>query len=321
MEIVGELATISEYFSSMATAIYAISGIELDPDQIDAVIEDAKRIIIAIRDFIADHESEEWSQNLDDFISDFNNFLETLRDFNVDFKDIGENYRTYFLKGFEIEVLETTIIDGFSTLLDALYAKKDRLFTIGTSFKDNFYDGFSKIKEEVSNIITSAIDNMDTAVTRILARSAGLSLGMQVADGFKQGTSDIGTSIQNQLNNLTAPNLSGAVRGFASGGYVGFPNSIGTDTIPAMLTYGEFIMRKRAVDKYGISFMDKVNKGDTLGMFRSLMPRFSTENFEYPSISTIVNNYTDNSNNSTSATVHVQTNNPSFITSHFERWT
>jgi hypothetical protein len=41
------------------------------------------------------------------------------------------------------------------------------------------------------------------------------------------------------------------------GGSVG----AGTDTVPAMLTPGEYVMKKSAVDKYGTSFMNAINSG------------------------------------------------------------
>jgi hypothetical protein len=43
---------------------------------------------------------------------------------------------------------------------------------------------------------------------------------------------------------------------FASGGY-----SRGTDTIPAMLTPGEFVMNKNAVDSFGVNNLNKINNG------------------------------------------------------------
>ena len=52
--------------------------------------------------------------------------------------------------------------------------------------------------------------------------------------------------------------------GFANGGPVGFANggSVGpTDTIPAMLTPGEFVMKKSAVEKYGSGFLSSINEG------------------------------------------------------------
>jgi TP901 family phage tail tape measure protein len=47
---------------------------------------------------------------------------------------------------------------------------------------------------------------------------------------------------------------------FAAGGY-----AIGTDTVPAMLTPGEFVMSKYAVDKYGVDNMKSINSGSSVG--------------------------------------------------------
>ena len=44
--------------------------------------------------------------------------------------------------------------------------------------------------------------------------------------------------------------------GFSGGGRA---RSMGTDTVPAMLTPGEFVMSKGAVDKYGVGFMEGLN--------------------------------------------------------------
>ena len=43
---------------------------------------------------------------------------------------------------------------------------------------------------------------------------------------------------------------------FVSGGY-----AMGTDTIPAMLTPGEFVMRRHAVSKYGTDMLKAINSG------------------------------------------------------------
>jgi hypothetical protein len=47
---------------------------------------------------------------------------------------------------------------------------------------------------------------------------------------------------------------------FASGGF-----SKGTDTVPAMLTPGEFIVRKSAVDAIGVNQLHKINDGNFSG--------------------------------------------------------
>ena len=47
---------------------------------------------------------------------------------------------------------------------------------------------------------------------------------------------------------------------FASGGY-----TKGTDTVPAMLTPGEFVMSKYAVQTHGIDNMKSINSGSSIG--------------------------------------------------------
>jgi hypothetical protein len=72
------------------------------------------------------------------------------------------------------------------------------------------------------------------------------------------------TTPQGILNKLKAIKLmsSGGMvpKYFAAGGF-----ARGTDTVPAMLTPGEFIMSKYAVDSYGIDNMKKINSGADIG--------------------------------------------------------
>ena len=69
----------------------------------------------------------------------------------------------------------------------------------------------------------------------------------------------------------------------------------GTDTIPAMLSPGEYVHRKKAVDFFGIDFMRKVNRLDVRGAIESLMARAG--GMSGIGRQTIVNNtYNNNSN-------------------------
>ena len=52
----------------------------------------------------------------------------------------------------------------------------------------------------------------------------------------------------------------GLIKRFAFGGTV-----IGTDTVPAMLTPGEFVMSRYAVNSYGVDTMKAINNGDSVG--------------------------------------------------------
>lgn len=58
----------------------------------------------------------------------------------------------------------------------------------------------------------------------------------------------------------TGKNQKGGLIGYNSGGFVPHGSRL-SDTIPAMLTGGEYIMNNKAVRKYGLSAMNQMNAG------------------------------------------------------------
>lgn len=56
----------------------------------------------------------------------------------------------------------------------------------------------------------------------------------------------------------------------AAGGSIFEPR--GTDTVPAMLTPGEFVMQKSAVDRFGVGFMEAINRGTMSPASQSITP-------------------------------------------------
>ena len=47
--------------------------------------------------------------------------------------------------------------------------------------------------------------------------------------------------------------------GFASGGYVTGPGTSTSDSIPARLSHGEYVVNARAVSRLGVSFLNAIN--------------------------------------------------------------
>lgn len=81
----------------------------------------------------------------------------------------------------------------------------------------------------------------------------------------------------------------------------------GTDKIPAMLTQGEYVHKKQAVDYFGVDFMRKVNNMDVRGAMQSLLTKAGNNNsFNRQSI---INNTV---NNNQRVTQNISTNNPNF---------
>lgn len=84
----------------------------------------------------------------------------------------------------------------------------------------------------------------------------------------------------------------------------------GTDTVPAMLTPGEYVHRKEAVDTFGIRFMQKVNQLDVAGAFRELSARMGSSVMSRRGTTIYNNNIT---NNSPTINQTVNTRNPDFV--------
>ena len=120
--------------------------------------------------------------------------------------------------------------------------------------------------------------NVDNALNHLEANSLRGMAALSVLQNKKSndgkemaGTSgpDILSKVlgQGKADKVTG-NIQAAVRnipqGFATGGHVGSTqmSPSGTDTVPAMLTPGEFVMKKSAVDKYGVGFMASLNGGN-----------------------------------------------------------
>lgn len=89
----------------------------------------------------------------------------------------------------------------------------------------------------------------------------------------------------------------------------------GTDTIPAMLTPGEYVHRKQAVDFFGVDFMRKVNAMDVKGAMQSLLTKAG--NATNIGRQSVVNNTV---NNNQRITQNINTNNPNFATARMGRF-
>ena len=96
-----------------------------------------------------------------------------------------------------------------------------------------------------SNLSTSGL----MALNEMMAAVSFLPLSKQAA--FYTGEQKARASSQVQEFNK-----GGQVRGYNMGG--------GVDTVPAMLTPGEFVMNSRSVNKYGSGFMNQLNQGNYL---------------------------------------------------------
>ena len=121
---------------------------------------------------------------------------------------------------------------------------------------DKIQSGGSYTDEDVLEFSDLASANAEYFENVFAAVSDGTANGSQVIDYVNAVNEMRGTP-----NGLVALSSGGLVpKRYSAGAF-----SIGTDTVPAMLTPGEFVMSKYAVDTHGINTMKSINNGQSTG--------------------------------------------------------
>lgn len=127
------------------------------------------------------------------------------------------------------------------------------------------------------------------------------------------GNSGVGSVFNNPLLNGNKEILQ------SRGGMIYAANGMfiphGTDTVPAMLTPGEYVVRRKAAAAFGKAFMDRVNALDIHGAFRALSHRMNV-----PSTGSFIANNQRTYDNHASVTQNIVTNSQSFTHRRARRW-
>ena len=101
-------------------------------------------------------------------------------------------------------------------------------------------------------------------VDRELANTRGKSTTVNVGANltpFNNALGGIlGRAVGNATVNITARYAGGAF-GLATGGYVSGPGTATSDSIPAWLSNGEYVIKAASVAKYGVDFFNRLNAG------------------------------------------------------------
>ena len=118
--------------------------------------------------------------------------------------------------------------------------REEFLALIRSIGESDSFRSFVRLSLDLASALIRVADAAKDVLPAIAAISTikGISALTQFGSGFARG--------------LTRP------RGFATGGYV--PGSGSRDTVPAMLTPGEFVIRKKAVETIGVNRLQSLNK-------------------------------------------------------------
>ena len=128
-----------------------------------------------------------------------------------------------------------------------------------SKMKDSFGNIFGELKTKFGDLFGGLKDSLGGIFKGLGGAMGGIGGGLGgMLGGLGGGLGGIFSSV---LGGLTGGlgglgGILGGFLGFAKGGPVG-----STDTVPAMLSPGEFVVRKSAVDRYGTDFLSSLNRG------------------------------------------------------------
>lgn len=210
--------------------------------------------------------------------------------------------------GEEITSLKSNIqgfVDSVNSLMDSIDSLSgEHEIEASVKLKSNEVIGADKVVKTIEDAVT-AIQNAWKKMPYSLSRTININVGGRLnASGFNSALE------RGRRYTGVQPHTGGYAsrKGLlyrSNGGSIFKPR--GTDRIPAMLTEGEYVHRKKAVDTFGIDFMRKVNNLDVRGAVQALLARGGNVTSTLNRQSVVNNTVNDNRR----VTQNINTNNPS----------
>ena len=141
----------------------------------------------------------------------------------------------------------------------------DKVEQTGATFRSNFAAAFAEGIESVDDLedalLNAANQFLKSMTTNLVDKFMDQAMNEMSGGGGSGGGGSGGGGFMGFVKGI------GSFFGFADGGKVR-GGSGNRDDVPAVLTGGEFVMNKKAVQRYGSGFMEALNSGSVRGFAR-----------------------------------------------------
>lgn len=175
----------------------------------------------------------------------------------------------------------TETINGFIESLKAAFEQFEQFNTdieidahvkLSSGFNSSVDTAVSEIKKAARDIRNAWRNIPSTLYKTIHATISATVDSSGAVNTIKQGISDVKAVADGTVRQSAGGRVSRNGVLYRSGGGSIF-KARGTDKIPAMLTEGEYVHKKQAVDFFGTDFMRRVNAMDVRGAMQALLTR------------------------------------------------
>lgn len=261
-------------------SLNSIVGLNLDFVKVGEVTTGIQTFLNNVKGLKVGEATTDVVTEVNSIVTSFHNMATSLSNMKSEFNTSGTDMANGIIEGFKSIDIE----GSFGTKIDNAKAslKKKSFKSVGKKFGKDVVSGFSEGISNMSSSISNQITMMYGYSTRFT--DLGQYLGSAFKNAFNNQSGNINTGGTTTPTVNTGNESQGKNFKFAKGGPVylkrgGQPivmKPSGTDTVPAMLTPGEYVMKRSAVKNAGQSFMDKVNNMDLKGAFKELSTRYGS---------------------------------------------
>lgn len=258
----------------------SIVGLNLDFVKVGEVTTGIQTFLNNVKGLKVGEATTDVVTEVNSIVTSFHNMATTLSNMKSEFNTSGTDMANGIIEGFKSIDIE----GSFGTKIDNAKAslKKKSFKSVGKKFGKDVVSGFSEGISNMSSSISNQITMMYGYSTRFT--DLGQYLGSAFKNAFNNQSGNINTGgtttpTVNRGNESQGKNFKFAKGGpvyLKKGGQPIVMKPSGTDTVPAMLTPGEYVMKRSAVKNAGQSFMDKVNNMDLKGAFKELSTRYGS---------------------------------------------
>lgn len=260
-EKLAQLEEVVDTFSTIVSKMQSIGQSQINFETINSIISQIGTVITNLANLSSVENAQNVTAQVDALIAKFQELLTRLQGMDEQFLTVGTTWGNSLYTGFE----EADVTGQCVAYIDAMIAelgKKD--FTpVGTQYGNQVVSGFRTAVANLPSAMSTAISGLNAYASRF--SSVGANLGNSFASAFNDAVSNLETPNINVERDSRGGEVPTGY--FAKGGFT----RRGTDTIPAMLTPGEFVVRRNAVKGIGVSFLKKINDMDFKGAFKGLM--------------------------------------------------
>jgi len=277
---IGSVDTTVTKLKTICDNLNSIVGLNLDFVKVGEVTTGIQTFLNNIKGLKVGEATTDVVTEVNSIVTSFHNMATTLSNMKSEFNTSGTDMANGIIEGFKSIDIE----GSFGTKIDNAKAslKKKSFKSVGKKFGKDVVSGFSEGISNMSSSISNQITMMYGYSTRFT--DLGQYLGSAFKNAFNNQSGNINTGgtttpTVNRGNESQGKNFKFAKGGpvyLKKGGQPIVMKPSGTDTVPAMLTPGEYVMKRSAVKNAGQSFMDKVNNMDLKGAFKELSTRYGS---------------------------------------------